>query len=247
MNERRFDQKGTVYAKARPRYPDALFAYMHTAGLVSAETVTADIGAGTGIFSAQLAPLVKQVFAIEPNADMRSKADYGEACNVVSIGTTAEQTSLPDRSVDLVTVAQAFHWFDKASCKAEWKRILKPHGKVLLVWNNRNESSEIIRANYEVNRRYCPAFKGSSNGFAFDDTSFTDFFEGKYEIKVFENGLFYDRELFISRNLSSSYAPKPFDAQYADYVRAIGELFDRYQRDGTVFYPYVTRCYIGSV
>lgn len=72
MNTERFDGKGDVYAFARPSYPAALFDYLTEKQIISEKTVAADIGAGTGIFSAALCPYVKKVLAVEPNSDMRA-------------------------------------------------------------------------------------------------------------------------------------------------------------------------------
>ncbi len=77
----------------------------------------ADIGSGTGIFSHQLLERDLTVFGVEPNDDMRMMAE--QSLNLYSrfksIKATAENTTLKENSVDLVTVAQAFHWFDKKS------------------------------------------------------------------------------------------------------------------------------------
>lgn len=249
MNEKKFDSKGSVYAKGRPAYPEKMFEYLLMNKVITPNAVVADVGSGTGIFTAQIAPLVSQVFAIEPNADMREKAElcFGELSNITSVNGSAESTTLNHNSVDLITVAQAFHWFDRGLFKRECKRILTDIGKVLLVWNDRNTTAPIIQDNFEINKRYCPNFKGSSNGIDFSVNSFNDFFEGEITLVEFENSLVYDKETFISRNLSSSYAPKAGDKYYDDYIDAITEVFDKHSTNGVVKYPYITRCYIGEV
>ncbi len=249
MNEKKFDAKGSVYEKGRPAYPEKMFEYLLMNKVITPNAVVADVGSGTGIFTAQIAPLVSQVFAIEPNADMREKAElcFGEFSNITSVNGSAENTTLPPSSVDLITVAQAFHWFDRGLFKRECKRILTDIGKVLLVWNDRNTTAPIIQDNFEINKKYCPNFKGSSNGIDFSVNSFNDFFEGEITLVEFENSLVYDKETFISRNLSSSYAPKAGDKYYDDYIDAITEVFDKHSTNGVVKYPYITRCYIGEV
>ncbi len=249
MNTNKFDSKGNVYSKARPSYPEALFSYLLAERAINKDTVAADIGAGTGIFTIALSQFVNSVFAVEPNDDMRCKAEekYSATLNITSINATAENTSLPDSSVDLVTVAQAFHWFDRARFKNECKRILKNSGKVVLVWNDRDSDSEIIKDNFALNKKYCKDFKGSSNGIDFSKGAFCDFFNGDFEVVEFCNNLVYTREDFIARNLSSSYAPKENDIIYNDYVKAVEEVFDKHQANGTVKYPYITRCYIGTI
>lgn len=249
MNTNKFDSKGSVYSKARPNYPDALFSYLLAEGVINKDTIAADIGSGTGIFTIALSKFANSVFAVEPNDDMRIKAEekYKTIANITSINATAENTSLPDCSVDLVTVAQAFHWFDRVVFKHECKRILKSNGKVVLVWNDRDSDSEIIKDNFAVNKKYCKDFKGSSNGIDFSKNAFSDFFSGEFELVEFCNNLVYTREDFIARNLSSSYAPKENDPIYDDYIKAITDVFEKHQTNGTVNYPYITRCYFGKI
>ena len=249
MNEKKFDAKGNVYAKGRPAYPEKLFDYLIKTKAIQENITVADIGSGTGIFTLQLSPLVDKIFAVEPNDDMRDKAEmlYKDFANIVSVNGTAEATTIENASVDLITVAQAFHWFDRESFKLECQRILKENGKVFLVWNDRDTSSEIIKENFAANKKFCPNFKGSSNGIDFSEDGFTDFFEGDFELAEFGNHLTYDKNAFISRNLSSSYAPKVTDDCYEEYVEAVSEVFDKYSENGTVDYPYITRCYLGKV
>ena len=249
MNEKKFDAKGSIYVKGRPAYPEQIFEYLIKINVIKENTIVADIGSGTGIFTLQMSPFVNEVFAVEPNDDMRGKAEllYKDFSNIVSVNGTAEATTLENASVDLITVAQAFHWFDRESFKLECQRILKEDGKVFLVWNDRDTSSEIIKENFEVNKKFCPNFKGSSNGIDFSKDGFKDFFEGDFELVKFENHLVYDKDAFISRNLSSSYAPKATDDCYDEYVNAISEVFDKHSKNEMVNYPYITRCYIGKV
>ena len=81
----------------------------------------------------------------------------------------------------------------------------------------------------------------------FSKDAFSDFFSGEFELVEFCNNLVYTREDFIARNLSSSYAPKENDPIYDDYIKAITDVFEKRQTNGTVNYPYITRCYIGTI
>ncbi|MBQ7921245.1 MAG: class I SAM-dependent methyltransferase [Clostridia bacterium] len=249
MNEKKFDNKGNVYKKGRPSYPVQLFEYLVNAKVIHEQLSLADIGSGTGVFTLQISSHIKKIFAIEPNKDMRDTAEiaYRDFANIISVNGTAESTTLEDKCVDLITVAQAFHWFDRQLFKQECQRILRKDGKVILVWNDRDSNAEIIRDNFEVNKIYCPNFKGSSDGIDFSKESFKNFFEGDIEYVEFENNLMYDKDIFIARNLSSSYSPKSADDCYNKYVEAVSELFNKYSVNGFVKYPYITRCYIGKV
>ena len=94
----------------------------------------ADIGAGTGIFTACLAKRFKEVTGIEPNEEMRSRF-MAALPQIPCLAGSGEASGLPERSVDLITVAQAFHWLDEEKFKAEACRILRPGGKVAIIWN----------------------------------------------------------------------------------------------------------------
>ena len=102
---------------------------------ISEDCVIADIGSGTGIFSRQLLHNGYNVYAVEPNADMRKKAEemLSEYQGFVSVDGMDSNTNLPDKSMDHVTAAQAFHWFDADAFKKECRRILKPDGKIIIV------------------------------------------------------------------------------------------------------------------
>lgn len=244
MSTERFNGKGDVYAFARPSYPAALFDYLTEKQIISEKTVAADIGAGTGIFSAALCPYVKKVLAVEPNPDMRAAAAKSD---ITWINGTAENTTLVDKSADIVTAAQAFHWFDKSAFKKECKRILKDNGFVVLIWNNKDKESPVIRDCNALFKCLCPDFKGSSNGFDFEGTAFSDFFESAPERVCFKNHVTLDREHFIKRQLSSSFAPKEDGKSFEEFVGGCEMIFEKYQRDGKIIFPYNTLCFYGKV
>ena len=133
---------------------------------IPAGRVFADIGSGTGIFTEQLLGCGYKVYAVEPNDDMCKKAEeklsYNE--NYISVNGSDTDTNLPDRSVDYITTAQAFHWFDCDGFKKECRRILKPGGKVIIVYNSRNIEAACTKALAELRHRYNPEFHGFSNG-----------------------------------------------------------------------------------
>ncbi|MCL2776921.1 MAG: class I SAM-dependent methyltransferase, partial [Polyangiaceae bacterium] len=123
----RFKGRASAYGSARPSYPPAVLDWLVHKGNLSAESVVADLGSGTGIFTALLLECGATVFAVEPNADMRASAEQrlGSRANFRSVNGRAEATTLDESSIDLVTAAQAYHWFDRAGAHAEMKRILR--------------------------------------------------------------------------------------------------------------------------
>ena len=124
---RRFSTRAEFYARARPRYPQALLKFCcNTLGLKPVHRV-ADVGSGTGFLSELFLQNGNRVFAIEPNEEMRRKAEaaLGSNPSFVSIDATAESTGLGDASVDFIVAGQAFHWFDPPRARREFTRILK--------------------------------------------------------------------------------------------------------------------------
>ena len=251
MNETKFDGMGKIYAQFRPSYPDELFDYLYTDGGIKKSSVIADIGSGTGKLTMALLEKGNTVFAVEPNEDMRKVAEQNLKAydGFVSVNSTAENTGLKEASIDIITVAQAFHWFDRQRFRAECKRVLKPGGMVVLVYNRRNEKSEQARENYRISKKYCPAFGGFSGGMSGEKSKddFSDFFCGEYEVKEFNNDLVFDEEGFIGRNLSGSYALKENDEGYTGFIEELKGLFEKFSENGCLTMSNFTRSYIGKV
>lgn len=251
MNETKFNGMGKIYAKYRPAYPQEFIDYLYYDVGIKKDSIIADIGSGTGILTRQLLEAGNKIFSVEPNEDMRAVAevDLSDFNNFISVNGTAENTSLDDNSVNFITVAQAFHWFDRAKFKAECSRILKPNGKIILVWNSRVFNAESVKDCDEINRKYCPNFKGFSGGMRGEENEndFDDFFCGKYESKVFRNDQTSDLDGFIGRNLSASYTLKENDENYSAYIAELTVSFNKHSIDGKMIMPVVTRSYVGIV
>lgn len=247
MNENKFSGKGKIYSQFRPSYPQECINYLYSSVGITEKSIIADIGSGTGIFTKQLLDMGNTVFAVEPNVDMRTVAEnnLSQFKGFKSVNGTAENTSLESGSVDFITVAQAFHWFDVQAFSEECRRILRHGGKVILLWNIRDEGTPLIKDYIALNRKFCPQFNGFTGGSSRCDLS--KFYRGEYESKVFKNPLRYDKQQFIGRLLSSSYALKPDDENYEPYVEAIEILFNKYSVNGFLDYPNNTECYIGKL
>jgi SAM-dependent methyltransferase len=246
----KFSGKADVYSKSRPSYPNEYIDYLLTENILNETSRVADIGSGTGILSRQLLERDLSVLAVEPNDDMRAKAEQylNQFEHFTSIKASAEETSLQNNSVDLVIAAQAFHWFDHEKFKLECKRILKQNAKVALVWNSRDFTSPLIIENAEICKQFCPNFYGFSGGIGEDQKVFKQFFQnGEYEYKRFPNDLILDVDGFLGRNLSASYSPKTTDKEYQPFVEAITNLFEKYSQSEKIVMPNFTRSYLGTV
>ena len=250
-NEDRFSNKAEFYKKFRPTYPKELIDYLYSQIGFNSENVIADIGSGTGIFSRLLIEQGSFVYCVEPNEDMRlaGETDLFEFDNFASVNGNDKNTGLPNANVDFITVANAIHWFDRQAFKSECQRILKPNGKVVLVWNERDYENEIVKKDYIIRAKYATETAGLGKGKA-KYHNYDDFFiDGICEYKEFNNDLQFDKESFIGRNLSTSYAPteEQHPEKYHGLVCELSELFDEYSVDGILNYSHFTQTHIGRV
>ncbi len=245
----KFNQRAEDYTLARPSYAKDFIKYLYSEQGFSKSSVIADIGSGTGKLSKQLLDMGSKVFCVEPNADMRSVAErtLSKYSNFISVNATAQRTDLIENSVDFITVAQAFHWFDVPQFQSECRRILKKNGKVFLVWNTRNDETEVNRKIESINYKFCPNFKGFSGGIKKGDERIKLFFSGEYEYIEFDNTLYYNYDSFIKRCRSSSYALTFGEKGYEDYYKALSDIFYSFQTDGIIEIKNKTVAYFGIV
>ena len=244
-----FTGQAAAYVKGRPLYAQAALDFLKQQGINETARI-ADIGAGTGIFSKQLAQNGATVFAVEPNEDMRRAAEeyLKDTKNARCIDGSAENTTLPDHSVGFVSAAQAFHWFDKAVFRKECERILIPNGKIVLIWNVEIFGGEFFREYGEILNRLTTNDTPQA-----DEKDPYDFFFKQAEAFLtdfkrveFDNTLYLDEETFLSKSLSSSAAPKKNEPLYEIFVQELKKLFVQYNKNGKLTYPHKTVLYIGE-
>jgi ubiquinone/menaquinone biosynthesis C-methylase UbiE len=135
-----FGAGAASYEAARPGYPDEAVAILVEELGVTAGTRVCDLAAGTGKLTRRLLELDADVVAVEPVEGMRAQLATAVP-GVDAITGTAEAIPLPDASVDVVTVAQAFHWFDAPRALREIARVLRPGGGLAILWNERDEAT----------------------------------------------------------------------------------------------------------
>ncbi|MDR1694868.1 MAG: class I SAM-dependent methyltransferase [Lactobacillaceae bacterium] len=245
-NTKKFLGKADAYDKGRPNYSqDALF-YMEKCG-VNKNAVTADIGSGTGILSKQLLDLEAEVYAVEPNEEMRAKAEKNLAgyAKFHSVSGSAENTLLNNHSIDFVTVAQAFHWFDPELFKNECRRILKPNGKIFLLWNNGIKAGDMRDECYDLYEKYNPRDKKNSKNK--DTEEAVQKFFKNFEAKKFDNEITYNKETFVAYHLSISATLTPKDKEFKTFVSELEDIFDKYQKRGIIRTSCDTALYVGTI
>jgi SAM-dependent methyltransferase len=134
-----FSRRADVYERGRPGYPSAVIDVLRRYGGLTAASLVLDLAAGTGKLTRQLARVSARCVAVEPSASMRA-AFRKRVPGVPVVAGLAEAIPLGRGTCDVVTVAQAFHWFDAAQSLEEIARVLRPGGNLALVWNERDES-----------------------------------------------------------------------------------------------------------
>lgn len=238
MNEEKFTGKADVYDKFRPSYPDPLIDWLYEK--TGAKTV-ADIGAGTGIFTKCLSSKPWKITAVEPNPDMLGILKQNVP-SIEIVNAPAENTGIPAGTIDLVTAAQAFHWFDKGKFKAECERIFTPNGYLAVTWNN-HVPSDIMSERNRIFDKYC----GMSNSVAGGVTQVDlNVYFSRMEVLRLENNMNMNEEQFIGYSLSHSYSIKADNENYENFVDELRNMFAKFQKDGTVEIPQETECFLGQ-
>lgn len=244
----RFGTRAEHYRRFRPAYPAQFLQWLGERCGLAPGRVVADLGAGTGILSAQLLDVGARVWAVEPNPAMRAAAEglLGAREGFTSVEGTAEATTLAPGSVSLVTAGQAFHWFDPLRARAEAVRILAPGGWAALVWNEHGSADIPFMADYEALLRcHAPEYAAIRARRAYVPAMRT-FFGGEPERVVFPNQQVLDFEGLQGRTLSSSYVPERGEPGHEALLAELRVLFARHQCRGRVIFPYETQAFCGQ-
>lgn len=246
-NTERFSDRVDNYVKYRPDYPREIISLLTSATGFSPDWIVADIGSGTGISTSLFLDNGNIVYAVEPNDPMRRKAEelLGSHPNFISIDGTAEATTLPTSSIDLIIAGQAFHWFDPSATKLECHRILRPKGHIALMWNERQLDSDFEKAYEELLQHYGADYLQVRHSNISPDDIDAFFSPTPHRLMITPNRQGFDWERLRGRLLSSSYIPTEPGDRYDKMISRLREIFDAYQRNGLVHFDYQTKLYIG--
>ncbi|HRA65223.1 MAG TPA: class I SAM-dependent methyltransferase [Caldilinea sp.] len=248
---KRFDNRVESYVRSRPHYPYAVLACLVEEYGLGPISIVADVGAGTGLLTRLLLIAGCTVQAVEPNERMRlaAAALLGGHPGYHSVAGTAEATSLPARSVDFVTAGQAFHWFDPPTARQEFQRILRPGGRVALVWNARREQGSPFLDGYQaIIARFGLDYTQVDHARVVDATTLAGFFGAAgYREHAFVNLQALDLLAVIDRLSSTSYMPAPDHPTYPAMVAAIETLFAAAAQHDRVIMEYDAKLYVGRL
>lgn len=245
----RFSTRAENYLKYRPHYPRDLLELLQRECSLTPAWVIADIGSGTG-FSAELfLANGNRVYGVEPNGPMRAAGEsyLARFPNFASIAATAEDTTLPDASVDMILAGQAFHWFDRPRARREFDRITRQERWLVLMWNSRDEDNAFQQEYEQMLLRFGTDYTRIRHTNLEDEQMEAFFGPGGCAKATFRNRQVVDLEGLTGRVLSSSYLPSPGDPTYEPMLAALAELFEKHQVDGRLPFDYHTDVYYGRL
>jgi SAM-dependent methyltransferase len=188
------------------------------------------------------------VYCVEPNVEMRAAGEQllARDPNFHSVAGTAEDTTLPNASVDLVVAGQAFHWFDPPRARAEFRRILRPAGSVVLMWNTRRlKTSPFLRGYEELLQRFGTDYRDVVHTNV-DPAKLAAFFgSGGFRTFRLDNEQLFDREGLRGRLRSSSYTPPPGHPNFEPMMAELDRQFDAFNDRDRVRFEYDTEVSVG--
>jgi len=248
--KQRFSNRVADYVRYRPGYPSAVLDALRTeCGLQPGHTI-ADIGSGTGFLSEVFLKNGNRVYGVEPNTEMRQAGEEYLASydGFSSIAGAAESTTLDDSSVDFVTAGQAFHWFEQTAARREFSRILKPHGWVVVLWNERlTDTTPFLRDYEDLIRKFGTDYSRVNESYP-REGQMRDFFQHHaYRQEQLPNFQVFDFEGLAGRVRSSSYMPAQGHANFAPMMAELDRVFRAHQQGGCVRIEYLTRFYFGHL
>jgi SAM-dependent methyltransferase len=242
---RGFEAAVERYERGRPSYPaDAISFLVRELG-ISEDRDVVELGAGPGKFTELIVHTGARIVAVEPVAAMRRALERN--CPTVTIvDGTAERTTLGDSSADAVVAAQSFHWFDGERALAEIHRVLRPNGRLGMIWNVRDEASDWSERLTAIFDRMAgegsPRYRDQQWRAAFERTDLFGPLHRQIAYHVHE----VTREAFFDRVLSVSYvasAPQDERDRAVDEVTEMLETDPELRGRDTIVMPYRTDVY----
>ena len=240
----RFSDRAQQYSLYRPEYPRAIIDFLEQNIGLTPNNIIADIGSGTGIFSKLFLKAGYAVSSVEPNDEMRKQAETSlqKYPGFRSVGGTAEATTLPDHTVDLITVAQAFHWFRPAETRKEFERILKASGHVLLVWNILQSNTPFLKGYTALKETFAQKIEHPHRA---NLERIREIFDpAPVTTHNFKQSQQLDIEGLKGHLLSFSTVPLESDHRFSEMMRELERLFEQHNHQGLIDLEYETKIYL---
>ena len=242
--QRGYTQAPDSYQRGRPEYPQAVSAWLDTVLGVRKNATVVDLGAGTGKFTKLLVRAGATVSAVEPVDEMRTRLSKSLP-DVDARAGMAESMPLNDGKADAVVCAQAFHWFANSDALREIHRVLRPRGRLGLIWNVRDESCDWVAAITEILKPY----EGSAPRFHTGKWRLP--FEGQSMFSPLKQTLFphshkgaFD-EVILDRFASVSFIAALPPAERDKVAQQLQQLKRRFAvlREPEIVFPYMTQAW----
>ena len=247
--KQRFSNRAADYVRYRPGYPPEVLDVLRKECDLRPGHVIADIGSGTGFLSELFLKNGNAVFGVEPNREMREAGELHLQSyrGFVSVEGSAEATTLPEACADFVAAGQAFHWFEPEKTRAEFRRILRPQGWVVALWNFREMETPFARAYEDILVKYGTDYTRVRDSYPQSHDVQSFFLGGEFLHHTLPNVQFLDWDGLAGRLRSSSYIPKDGHANFAPMMDALREHFRTYQENGRVRAEFATHLYAGRL
>ena len=250
-NTDKFSGKAENYDKYRQNYSIEILDCFRDYNF-NENSVIADIGSGTGKLAKIFLEKGNTVYAVEPNDNMRNMAVSAlkDFKNFAPVKGSAEDTSLQNKTMDFVTVGQAFHWFDAQKALDEFKRILKNSGVLALIWHNRKTNSVFMQEYENFLRENFPNYNEKNHRDISGDISDEKnkkYFSKDYKKVIMENIRELNFAEFFGGFLSASYSPKEYTKEYYKSRKILKNMFNKFDTNNKVTFEYETIVYIGRI
>ena len=240
-----FQNKAQTYHLFRPPFPQKAIELLAS---IKKNPVIADIGSGTGRLCRYCIDFAETLYAVEPNEEMRNASIevLGQYPNFIPIAASAEHTSLEENSIDIITIAGAYHYFDNEKARAELKRILKSDGYIFLFWDI-YEGNSYDEEKEQIDQKYRKKKNRMLSGISRETRAKHLFGENHFKKVTFETILHQDFETFFGGWSSASYAPTAGSRDYEIFQKEARALFDRYAVNGVLDMIVQTICFYGKI